>query len=360
MGLRRDRACGTVEPMGTSAQQLDPRTTKEREVADRRRALGAGPDDIVPNPGPQTAFLASPADEILYGGRAGGGKTLALLLAALRGVEHPGYRAIIFRRAGPQLTKFLIPIARELYPRLYPRGALRWNATDRRFSFPSGATVEFGACDKERHIERYQGFEFAFIGWDELTAFTRYQYTFMFGRLRTTVPGLRTRMAGMTNPGGDGHEWVLRRWAAWLYPPGHPEYDGSRAHPGEILSFRSIPDSDEEQIVPLGARGAITRTFFPASLADTPQIGPDYEEKNLANLDRLTRKRLKDGDWMAREVAGEFFERGWFELVDAAPHDVAFRIRYWDLAGTAAGKAAVERVDGGPVALLYVGRGALH
>jgi len=319
--------------MGMPAQS-QTRADIEREIARRREQLGAAANDWVPNPGPQTRFLQSSADEALYGGAAGGSKTESLLVAALRYVHVPGYRAILFRRQGTQLTKQLIPRARLLYRRLFPRGQVRWHATDRRFTFPSGATIEFGAADKEQHIERWQGFEFAFIAFDELTAFTRYQYTFMFSRLRSTVAGLPTRMRAGTNPGGPGHEWVLRRWAPWLYPLGHIEYNGQRARDGEPLWMEPIEDSDEERIAEPGTPTAISRTFFSSRVSDTPQLGEEYERKNLSGLDRLTRKRLKDGDWMARAVAGEFFERGWFEIVNAGPRDVLLRLRYWDLAGT--------------------------
>lgn len=315
------------------------------ELAERRRQVGAaagcvvGPNDIVPNKGPQERFLACAADEAMFGGRAGGGKSLALLLAALRYVHVPGYQALLLRRQGPQLRRTLIAKSKEIYPRLYPRGQVRWRASERTWIFPSGATIELSAADKEHDIERYAGAEFAFVGWDESTTFTAYQYRFMFSRLRSAVPGIPLRMRSATNPGGVAHDFVLKRWAPWLYPPGHPEYHGPRARSGEVLWFRPIQDSDEEEIVAPFTRGALSRTFYPSSLADTPQLGPEYAEKNLAHLDRLTRKRLAEGDWMARAVAGEFFERGWFgEPVDVAPRDVAFRVRYWDLAGTAANK----------------------
>lgn len=312
------------------------REDRERAIAERRREVGARPGDIVPNPGPQTAYLASGVDEAMYGGQAGGGKSFSLLIDALKHVRLPGYRALLLRRQGPQLTRTLIAKSQEIYPRLYPRGQVRWRAAARTWVFPSGATIELAAADKEADIRRYDGAEFAFIGLDELTHFTRYQYTFLFSRLRTTVPGLRTRIRGMTNPGGVGHDWVLERWAAWLYPADNPGYEGPRAGQGEPLWFKPVgEDTDEEMIVPAGTPGATSRTCFRASVDDTPQLGADYAEKNLANLDRLTRKRLAGGDWMAREVAGEFFERGWFEVVDACPADVLFRVRYWDLAGTA-------------------------
>jgi hypothetical protein len=59
------------------------------------------PGDWRPNPGPQTRFLASSANECLYGGQAGGGKSAALIAMPLRWVEHPKFRALILRRETP-------------------------------------------------------------------------------------------------------------------------------------------------------------------------------------------------------------------------------------------------------------------
>ena len=51
-----------------------------------------------PQPGPQEAFLASPADIVIYGGAAGGGKSYGLLLSPLRYKNVPGFGCTIFRR----------------------------------------------------------------------------------------------------------------------------------------------------------------------------------------------------------------------------------------------------------------------
>ena len=52
----------------------------------------------------QRAFLALDCLEALYGGAAGGGKSEALLMAALQYVHVPGYAAILFRRTYADLS----------------------------------------------------------------------------------------------------------------------------------------------------------------------------------------------------------------------------------------------------------------
>ena len=58
---------------------------------------------ISPQPGPQTEFLRTPADLCIYGGAAGGGKTVGLILEPLRYVSRvPRFTAVFFRRTTPQ------------------------------------------------------------------------------------------------------------------------------------------------------------------------------------------------------------------------------------------------------------------
>ena len=99
--------------------------------------------NIIWSPQPkQIKFMQRPEYEVLYGGAAGGGKSDALLMEALRQINIPHYRALILRKTYPQLSE-LVDRSRTLYPRAV-RGA-KYNATDHRWSFPSGAMIYFGS-----------------------------------------------------------------------------------------------------------------------------------------------------------------------------------------------------------------------
>lgn len=206
----------------------------------------------------QAAFLLLDAREALYGGAAGGGKSQALLMAALQYADVPGYAALLLRRT---LTDLALPGA------LMDRAAdwlagtpARWSQKDKTWTFPSGATLTFGYLDHPSHRYRYQSSEFQFIGFDELTQFGESEYTYLFSRLRRRTDVLAPlRMRSASNPGGIGHDWVRRRFLI----------DGVRQG----------------------------RLFVPAGLDDNPHMDRASYAQNLGALDPLTRDRLLKGDW---------------------------------------------------------------
>lgn len=303
-----------------------------------------------PHPGPQTAFHSSPAYELLYGGAAGGGKSVALLLEALRYAHVAGYTALILRRTFPQLSqaKGLIQLSHE-----YLRGAAHWNSDQKLWTFPSGATLRFGHMQHEDDKYDYQGAAYAFIGFDELTQFSEGQYLYLFSRARTTgqLPDgrpLSVRVRATSNPGGDGHEWVRARWGAWLG-------DKPTVASGALLAYRK--DDDVETQTALTDPEGLTRQFIAANVFDNPTLlrnDPAYVQR-LKALSLIEREQLLGGNW-AIGPQGNVFRREWFRVVERAPEGLRWA-RYWDLAAsvkTSADYTACVAVAQGPDGTLYL------
>jgi hypothetical protein len=129
----------------------------------------------------QSIFLACEAEEAFYGGAAAGGKSEALLMAALLYIEIPGYAAIIFRKtyADLALPGALMDRAHEWLGGT----AARWSDKEKTWHFPSGATLTFGYLDNVRDHFRYQGSQFDYCAFDELSQFPENQYRYLFSRL---------------------------------------------------------------------------------------------------------------------------------------------------------------------------------
>jgi predicted phage terminase large subunit-like protein len=247
----------------------------------------------------QKVFLRSYSLEGLFGGAAGGGKSSALLMAALQYVDVPNYSAILFRRTYADLS---LPGALMDRFRSWVSAYddVHWNANSYVATFPSGARVSFGYLNNTNDYLRYKGSEFQFIGMDEVTEIRESDYRYMFSRLRRPASGplskVPLRMRSASNPAPN---WVRQRF---------------------------IVEGKNEQ-----------RFFVPSFLTDNPGIDAESYRQALSVLDPVERRRLEMGDWWATTL-GTLFDRTDFPIIDGS--DVpeitssARAVRYWDLAAT--------------------------
>ncbi|EAX47548.1 protein of unknown function DUF264 [Thermosinus carboxydivorans Nor1] len=198
----------------------------------------------------------------------------ALVIEALRQVAHPRYRAVIFRRTLTEASE-LIDRSR-LY---YPAAGGVWREQQKEWKFPSGAIIRFRYLENVGDELRYQGHEYQYIAFDELTHFDERQYLYLLSRCRTSDPALRCYVRAASNPGGPGHHWVKARFID-VAPPGKTYVDPVTG---------------------------LTRCFVPARVFDNPillRADPLYL-KRLESLPEAERKALLLGDWDA--FAGQVF-----------------------------------------------------
>ena len=301
----------------------------------------AKPNVLGPQAGPQTMFMASSADIVIYGGAAGGGKTYALLLEALRHKDVKGFGGVIFRKNFTQITA---------------EGGL-WDASTKIFSqvpdahsrktpklhwrFDSGAKLHFAHIDREEDLQAWQGTEIAYLGFDELTHFTRHQFLYMLSRNRSTC-GVKPYVRATCNP--DPDSWVAGFISWWInQDTGYPirERSGVVRYMcviNDVIHWGDTPEelSDEYNIPPEDCKSV---TFIASRLEDNKILmksDPSYLS-NLKAMTEVDRERLLKGNWKIKAQAGRFFKRtqipadGYLEKL---PDDVLFWVRAWDLAAT--------------------------
>ena len=114
----------------------------------------------------QCAFLLLDNREALFGGAAGGGKSDALLMAALQYADVPGYAAILFRRT---FTELSLPegLMTRSFEWLSDTDA-EWHDREKTWHFPGGGTLSFGYLESKTDRFRYQGAAFQFVSFDEI------------------------------------------------------------------------------------------------------------------------------------------------------------------------------------------------
>ena len=299
---------------------------------------------ISTQPGPQTAFLQTPADICFYGGAAGGGKTVGLILEPLRHATRvANFTAVFFRRTTPQITNpgGLWDESQKFYPRLGGTAHVGM----REWRWPRGGKIKFSHLQFDTTVYDWQGAQITLICFDELTHFTARQFFYMVSRNRSTC-GVRPYIRATCNP--DADSWVADFLAWWINPAsGLPilERAGVLRYYVRVDEKIQWADKPEELMQDLPRREdlppgidpprPISVTFIPARVFDNPallQINPEYYTW-LLSLPTLERERLLYGNWKIRPTAGLYFKREWCAVVDELPAELDV-VRYWDLAAT--------------------------
>jgi N-acetylmuramoyl-L-alanine amidase len=231
---------------------------------------------------PQLLAYHSAADELLYGGSAGGGKTD--LICGLALTAHK--RSLILRREATQLTGILNRLE-ELSQASVNQSRKTLELGDR--------LIEFGGCQHERHKTKYKGREHDLKAFDELSEFSQSQYEFISAWNRSTDANQRCRIVATSNPPDSQRgAWIIRHWRPWL----DPKY-AKPARSGEIRYF--IKDEEVDSPEPVEEKGRLIyprqRCFIAASIEDNPHLLATGYDRLLDNLPTELGNKLRHGDF---------------------------------------------------------------
>lgn len=230
-----------------------------------------------PQPKQETA-LRSNADEILFGGARGGGKTDTGMAWLLYDIDNPRYRALVIRRNYTDLNDW-IDRAINFY-----HGAGGKFSGD-KFTFPSGAVIRTGHLADKDAYQKYQGHEYQKMVIEELTHISRESdYEKLLASLRSTVQGIKPQIFCTTNPDGAGHEWVKSRW--------------------------NIPDRPEDVVI-TNKEGRVL-VFIPSKVTDNKVLldsDPKYVKYLESIQDEELRKAWLEGSWEGFGVEGSYYKK---------------------------------------------------
>lgn len=254
----------------------------------------------------QEEFLRLPSTifEGFYGGQAAGGKSDVILMGPIvKGLYRiPQFNGAIFRRTFPELEESLIyksttGIGYGPGPSYYDLGGeydkskhvwTFWGQLEGLKGSQRLGTIRFLYSARESDVLQHDTAEFHYLGIDELTHFTWFQYSYLMHRCRSTVVGVIPIVRAASNPGNVGHTWVYKRFI-------EPCKDG------RVILESEVQDKNTGEV------RKVKRIFIKARAADNPflaKVDPDYVFR-LNLLPEAERKAKMEGDWDA--FKGQFF-----------------------------------------------------
>ena len=280
---------------------------------------------IRPQEGFQQSFLSSKADIVIGGGAAFGGKTFALLLEPLYHINNPKFGATIFRRTFPQIkNEGALWDTSSFYSNIGGKP----NQSDLKWKFPAGSSVKFQHLEFDKNVYDHQGAQYPFIGFDELTHFSEFQFFYLLSRNRSTC-GVKPYVRATCNP--DPDSWVARFISYWIEQDeqspdfGFPIMDRCGKLRYMVRENGNIVwgDSKEEVIekVPSIVEAAALAKVDPLAMVKSVTFIPGriYENKigmgvnpeyvgNLMSQDEQTKSQLLDGNWKTKVDPTSLFD----------------------------------------------------
>ncbi|MCA6504121.1 MAG: terminase [Pseudanabaena sp. M085S1SP2A07QC] len=224
---------------------------------------------------PQEFAYYSPAQDLLYGGEPGGGKSD--LIAGLALTAHK--RSLILRREASQLNEIVSRIEDQLCG-----GNYRFHGKTHILKY-GDRWVEKGGCKLLKDRVRYKGRPHDLKAFDELSEFPKEVYDYVKIWNRTSDSNQRCRTVATTNPPDTQEgQWIIQYWSPWL-DKRHP----NPAQSGEIRWYLGDTEVDE------GTPDARSRTFIYSSITDNAVLMATGYQSTLNALPEELRRTMMEG-----------------------------------------------------------------
>ena len=165
---------------------------------------------------------------------------------------------------------------------IYPKEMYEYNQSKHMLLFKNGSLTDFGYCDSETDVYKYQSSEYDVIRFDEATHFTGTMYEYLRTRIRGANKFPKQTKCS-TNPGSVGHHYFKSRF------------------------IDVCPPMETYELIHPRTKRRSTRLFIPSRVYDNTflmEADPDYINR-LEDLPEEQRKALLDGSWDLYE--GQFF-----------------------------------------------------
>ena len=308
-----------------------------------RAVIGDNQPIVVrPQEGAQAAFVGSEADIVIYGGAAGGGKSWGGVYCPTQYLHLP-LKGMLFRRISTDIETpgGLLDETRKIYGDPFFGGVHTGNPS-KSWRFPSGARIRLSHLQHEKDMYRHQGGQYDYMLFDELTHFEHKQFIYMMSRSRGES-GVDAFIRATCNP--DADSWVKEYILWWLDDKGQyarPDRSGVIRYLLRDDTTNRLRWADTRQELvdwwcernPIDAMKTRVHkatgllyyykrpvpksfTFIHSNLDDNPameEINAGYRASIMMNT-MVEQKRLRDGDWLIREAAGNLFKKEWIHEV---------------------------------------------
>lgn len=303
----------TMDAMEAMLRGMAP--AEKAELDTLTQSIGKMP--WIPQIGPQMTAYFHQADELLYGGAAGGGKSDLVIGLATTAHE----KSLIFRRQSVDLDG--------LWDRLAELTGENWsntNSVKKRMALTDGRVIEMGHLEVNGSEKTWQGRPHDLIAFDEAAQLDELKVNFVTQWLRTTTAGQRCRVVFATNPPipdmKDGKmvdvstgDWLKRWFAPWIDPKfSNPAKVGElrwcyMVAEGDRLVTRWVenegwyntdtgeevtnPDEHQRKTLPLAK--AKSRTFIKSLVDDNAFLKDSGYKEKLSSTPEPLRSMLLDG-----------------------------------------------------------------